>query len=475
MKKDIYKLRIFLFSLLGLTVLILIYKAIVPFGKIIYAFNPCGNSFIISKIKPAERVEDPRRNKILGLPLGNCAQKITGDPVYFNLETQRGFDRAKITLEYRRLKNKIIEIGVLADKERHYRLQPLENQIIDNLAWRKIEQDGVILLQREENYNSVDEFFNNPPNKEKVLTYHYDLPAEEKINNYGNLLASSKAFSAGSVRPLRGAYQFYTYIGGEDFDFNFIFTNLKTNDKDDNIKIVVYYKNSAVEQKEIKNEGEISIKLPGPPDGFYKIAISASDDVITEKIATTQRILSFINRVWLAGTPEPGLINLTTDSSEIFARTINPNSLQKILVRDKILKLDETYQQFSQVAEMPITNIRLAKDDVIIAGDGVFSFSNEAFYNPDYKKVNKNTDVDRQGIGYIITSYEPRDFEDGWQVRTVDFDLTKAYRYEGVYGFIISVPGLLVEDEINDWVEIGEIWIELEGRTLLNKILNIEY
>ncbi|MFA5318204.1 MAG: hypothetical protein WC323_01890 [Patescibacteria group bacterium] len=460
---NILKLRIFLFSLLGLIILFLIYQAVVPFGKITYKGNACGNSFFISKLKPTDRTS------------GECQNIITGDPVYFNLNTQRTFDSAKVTVNYKTSdQNSIIELGVLADAQKHYLLKPLENKILDNLNWSTLSENGIYLLQKKQKYEDVSKFLDNIKEipRDKIATYYYNLPNANEIPNYGNYLASSKAFPSDSIPALRGAYQFYTYLERGNLDFIFKFKKLD-NDKNEAGSIDVYYKNNLIKQGDISANSPIELTMENQPTGFYKIAVNTSDNIITEKIKSTQRIISFINKVQLAKTPEPGLITMTTDSSEIFIRTVNPDSLQKIKIGNKILNITETYKQFSQITNSAPADIKLAKDGVEIAGDGLFSFSAEALYNPSYKKINKNANL--ENVDYIITKYAPNNSTDLWKTKTVEFDLKNSFRYEGAYGFIISIPGLLADDEIDDFIELGNIEIKLKGRTLFEKVLSFKF
>ena len=60
--------------------------------------------------------------------------------------------------------------------------------------------------------------------------------------------------------------------------------------------------------------------------------------------------------------------------------------------------------------------------------------------------------------------------EDGWFTSTVDFDLHNASREKNKYGFVISIPGLFVEDNSGNALEVKEIKMELSGVSLFDKI-----
>ncbi|PIT94014.1 hypothetical protein COU00_01240 [Candidatus Falkowbacteria bacterium CG10_big_fil_rev_8_21_14_0_10_43_11] len=466
----IARIRLILYSILILILLFLIYQAIVPFGKIIYNVSFCDNSFFISKLKPKERVGEI--NKL------GCTQKIIGEPVYFNLNTQRTFNEAKLTLTYRDDGgNNIIELGLQADKQKNYFLKPLENKIVDSLSWNKIEQDGVVLLQREQKFKSIDEFLINIPPREEILTYQYNLTPRQKIASY-----SPSTQLTTINQPLRGAYQFYTYVKNEPLDFNLTFSDLNINQGADDVKIVVYYQNKPITEKTLPDArggeegrqktsaGDFNLNLSDLQEGFYKIAVNANDDVITEKISTAQKIASFINRIWLANNNNEGAATLFSDAPEVTISTLNAASLQTVLVNKQELIIPETYRQFSLPTRQNKSEIKIAKSDVIISGAGVFSFADNSLYNPDYKKMTKASDVDAEKVNYIITTYSPAQTTGEWKTKTVSFDLTNAFRYENNYNFMISAPGLIADDGAEDYVEIKNIKIELKGKTLLEKI-----
>ncbi|PIR92133.1 hypothetical protein COU01_03355 [Candidatus Falkowbacteria bacterium CG10_big_fil_rev_8_21_14_0_10_44_15] len=490
----VLKIRFVLYSTLSLIVLFLIYQAVAPAGKIIYSVTPCDSSFFIQQLKPKERVGEIER--------ANCTQRIIGEPVYFNVNTQRTFNEARVTFVYRDSgQNNIIEVGLQADERKNYSLKPLENKIIDRLSrstagWGTLEQDGVILLQREPKFKNIDEFLNNLPARNEILAYHYDLPQIKYIEDYQTstgLLLPDRIGNRNDTPPLRGAYQFYTYIKNEPLNFKFNFSDLNINKDKDDVKIIVYYQNEPIAEKYLADErsgeeqrqrmaaGAVSLNLNDLPEGFYKIAVMADDDIITDNVNTAQTVVSFINRVWLGGQNDKNKTIIYADAPEVTASTLNAASLQTILVNKQELPLAETYRQFSLPTRQNKTIVQLEISDVIISGAGVFSFGQSSLYNPDYKKMTKISDVDAEKVNYLITTYSPCGESDmstcrpqgEWKTKTISFDLTKSFRYQNNYSFIISVPGLIAGDEADDYVEIKSINIKLTGKSLWDKIKEI--
>lgn len=465
---------------LALAVVFFLYLAIVPSGKITYFYDftngdyqLAGANKFIGQLTPEEREE----------PIEDGSQKIIGDPVYFSLRTPRKFNKAKLTLEYKNESERpLVEAGVLMDKIIwRYQLQPIENKIIDQLAliWNVVEKDGVMLLQREKKYDTIENFLANLPPAEEIALYNYDFKKEFLIKNY----------EAGKVKQeinysLRGTYQFYTYLKNEDLDFTFTFLDLNQNKDSDAVDVNLYYGDQLITSRHLDDDGvktdngemkevrSLNFFESNLPEGVYKVELRANDDVITKKITTSQSRVAFLNRIWLENENDKN-ISLYTDSQLINAQTINPGSLQNIKVGDKELEISSTYRQFSLMFENKVSEIKIAKGDVILSGSGVFSFNQGNLLDPNFKKVDESFSANPIGINYILAGYRIPEEKDGWKTAQAEFDLNNAYREWNKDSFIISIPGLKADDEIDDSIEIKEIKLELEGKTLREKLNEI--
>ena len=466
------KIRVIFWLILATLVAWLLYMAIIPNGKINYSNNFAEGSKFIRKLTPVERV----------LPVAENMQKIIGDPVYFSLWTPRRFTEAKLFLKYRipsEVELNTIEAGVLVDNiVWRYELKPVENKIIDQLSlvWDVISEDDLMLMQREKNYNSIDEFFNNLPVREKIAIYNTNINEDYILPDY------IKGIGQVIDYPLRGNYEFYTYIDNEDLEFDFTYYDLNKNKDSDGISLNLYYANKIIADEVILDDGNtndngiessekiINFKKVNLPTGAYKIEWKAKDDIITEKIVTAQSKLAFINNIRLYNAEKTN-IKIFTDSQVIKAKTINPGSLQIIKAGSEELEISETYKQYSKTIEnIGQAEIILEKDGIFLAGNGNFSFSADSLFNPEFKKVAPELDILKQGVDFVLAKYKTPEEKDGWRQAQIDFDLNNVYRESGKYSFLISVPGLMADDEIDDYIEIDEIRVELRGKTLWEKI-----
>lgn len=475
MKLNIIKIRIILWSLLVLVILWLLNMAVVPSGKITYVQDFSGDNFFMQKLTPAERV----------WPVQNGAQKIIGDPAYFALRTPRRFDKAKVTIKFKNNSElPIMEMGLLTDKiVWNYKLQPLQNKIVDQLSriWPIVRDGQTVLLQKEKRYNSISEFLANRPPQNEIALYNYNLANNFSLKNYQ---ASSADYEIDYA--LRGPYQFYTYIQNEPLNFDFTFLDLNQNKDRDPIVVNLYSGNKLIkayslpdnglasDNGQVSQEKKMAINLKNLPTGLYKIELRVNNDIVTKDIKTKQSKVAFINKIWLADQGKGG-ITVYTDSVEFSAQTINPAKLQTITVNNKQLQLGSTYRQFKIATDNSSSSsvkVVLPKDDVMLSGDGVFSFSQIDLFNPDFRKVGSQANIG-DSINFVIANYTSPQTTGDYQVSEATFDLSSAYREFNKYSLMISIPGLKTDDGINDNVEIDEIKIELEGVSLWEKMAKI--
>ncbi len=473
MSSFIKKIRIIWILILLAVVIYLSWMKIVPGGKISYSYDLKGYNGFISRLSPSDRVEN-----------GN---KIIGDPAYFSLSVPRRFEKAHLTVEFKNESDRpIIEAGVLADKRVwSYDLKPIQNRFLDELfdSWHSLVDDDLVLFQRNEEYSSVKDFLKDSPPYEKVATYDYDFKHDFVLDDYRPTTTAVQL-----CRPIEGAYQFYTYIKDEDLSFNFAFRDLNENSDPDPINILVYYNDKEIYSEALEDNGRGSgdmnykLHLKSLPEGAYKIGIRANSDIVTRSIWTTQRKVSFINKVVLAAAPEVSCgRNLFTNSHKIQFMTILADRLGVANVRrvsgapfSENVDIAETYKQYETKKELPpFSEVVMPSDGITVSGDGLFSFSSDQYFDPRIKKAGEGFDPDKEGVDFIIARYNLPQKNGNWTVASADFDLANAYKEKGKHSFLISVPGLRAEDGSGQGVVIKNIKVDLEGVSLLEKIKRI--
>ncbi len=480
----LFKFRFILGLILVIIIGLFLYLKVLPFGSISYSRDytsswQLGKGFI-NNFTPAERID---------IKNGEGAV-LLGDPVYFSLFTPRTFDKAKITIIYKdnlSIDTPLIEAGVLADNVVwRYNLRPIDNKALDYLMlrWNKITESGKLLLQKENKYTNISDFekdlnVNNLNScvghlNECLVVYNYDFDYKYRIPNY------QPAMPLVVDQPLRGAHQFYVYLNNETLNLEFNLVDLNLSPKAAPINIVVYSGSEIIASENLVDENlnpasgkteekKIVINKKNLPAGVYKVDVRVSDDIVIKKIISSLDHLAFINKVWPVSNDRN--LKIYTDSNHLQVKALNPASLQTIVYAGDPFLLNETYKQFDFKTDSALNakEIDLNKADVILENDGVFSFAQDSLFNPGLEKASSYFSV-KTDAKYIIANYEKPIEQEGFKTATVELNLKGAYRENGKYSFMISVPGLKADDGIKDNLEIYKIKIELEGRTLWQKI-----
>jgi len=480
----LFKFRLFLGLIFFILVLVFLYLKIVPFGHITYSRDytsqfGSGKGFIYG-FTPAERVD---------IKSGEMPRLI-GDPVYFSLFTPRTFDQAKLTIVYKDnlgLDAPIIEAGVLADNiVWRYDLKPVDNKALDYLMikWSASEENGHLFLQKEKNYSSLADWETDLVKGQIkgcldgldncLAVYNYSPKYNYQIANYrpGDPLILDT--------PLRGAHQFYVYLDNEPLRLDFSFVDLNQDAKPAPISIILSSGDKVITSKNVPDsnlrpgsgkteEKEVTIGPEKLATGVYKVEVKITDDMVIKKITSSVNRLSFINKIWPVSSD--GNLTLYTDSSHLQVKALNPASLQTISFAGHNFPLTEAYRQFDFNIDTPGINkeIKLPKDNVVLESNGVFAWSQSSLFDPALSKVDRYFSV-QTPVKYIVADYQAPSENEGYKTATVELNLKDAYRENGKYSFMISVPGLKTEDGTADNLEIYKIKIELSGRTIWQKI-----
>jgi hypothetical protein len=281
-------------------------------------------------------------------------------------------------------------------------------------------------------------------------------------------------------QPLRGTHQFYVYLKKGTWRFKFNFVDLNQDEGLDPVIVDIFLDREKISSGYLPDLGpetgngktemkELILTGENIQTGIYRAVVRVNDDIVISRIESPSDKLSFINKIWpVSG---PGSLSVFTDANYLQAKTTSPASLGQIIFDGKKLELADTYEQFLAESEggAGIREVRAAKDDIVLENSGVFAFNRDSLINASVPKISRYFRPN-DSLRYVVASYERPLFDKGVKTARVKFDLRDAYREEGKYTFLISVPGLGTNDGAEDYLEIKEIKIELKGRTLWQKI-----
>jgi len=412
------KIRLFLLIFWLILAGLIVWFKVVPLGSVTYyinypaKFKLLGGKGFIGKFTPNNRVE----------LASDKAAEIIGDPVYFSVFTPRTFSEAQVTITYQNNLSSttpIIEAGVLVDNILwRYKLAPVENTILENefKNWSELSSGDILLLQKNKNFSSVEEFLNTLKNEPKSICQSGDFKSCLVLYNESSLRSSlpeNYLIGAGSSFkkieiPLQGAHQFYFIkTSGQEASFDLDFTDLNLNKDNDEIVINIYQGDNKIYSKVIKDnfggeaEGVVrnfseSFSLPTTNSavGLCKLEIKANDDIIIKKINKAPSALNAIGRLRPVASGQKSL-SFWTDSSFILLTTNNPASRQIVNFGGNNFSLTSAYEQFEFTSNsLGLKEVRLQLDDVILENDGVFSFTPDDFLNPEFKHLDRHFVLD---------------------------------------------------------------------------------
>lgn len=399
--------------------LVLILKDLAWTGNLQFKTNFKRFTPFISILVPEERVE------ILNLVY------INQEPVYFDLYMPRDFAKVELEFAYKNFSNNIIEVGAQIG-EYGWKLKPLDNRIINNLDWPRLEENGLILFQREKKFESINQFLNNLPPLQEVAAYDYELDYDFKIDDYQ---ATDEILKLDKV--IYGGYEFYTYICDEELYFEFNLNDDEVEINQENTHLYVYDKKSNELAVFSPENNKITARLENLPEGDYKVALSTDDYAITKSIQTKQQYLSFVNSLDLVSPA-----SLITESNNLTFMATENEGVQTIKINDEKVEIKEIWQQYNSEQESGLKKINIPNGNLQITGEGLLAFSQEQYFNPLFKLLTQTTDLDKEKINYLITKYSLPLIEDDFKINNVEFDLFDKQINNGKLRFIISVPGL---------------------------------
>ena len=485
------------FGVFLLVILVVIFcLKIVPDGKTFYK-KTWSNSFFSARgtmldFRPSIRLDSKTKSYL----------KIIAEPIYFNFYAPRSFSKAKITVKYfdnLAETTPIIEVGLLkGGLNGNYELKPLQNKIIDELkfSWQRIVDDGeTLILQREKIYNNELEFLadfsegrlencvGGPMSCAVFYNYNNDYKYQAPANN---LIRSIKINQA-----LRGEHNFFNYFNQGSWFVNFNFRDLNLNNGQEVVKVNIYLDNNLIASKSLtgldlasSNEnfdnenrqgefiGELRFSGLVEKGALYKVEIKAGNDIVIESIESSSDQLVFVNKLWPVYSEG---LKISTEAKFLSVKTFETESLGSIFFNEEKFDLDKTYSSLlleAKDGERYLNELSLEKSGVLIELNGFIALPDNKFFQALPEKMDRFFSA-QGSASYLLSNYKSPKKEKNYQTASLEFDLEDAYLANQYYSFVISVPGLELTEGGENYLGIKEIKIEVEGRSLSEKIKEV--
>lgn len=451
---------------------------LVPSGVFRAHWSPSGANALVGPIVPESRL----------LPLGIANdgtpyRSLIEEPVNFDVRLPASFDTAKVSVTMNE-GPKIVEIGGLASRETWVNdLRPAENLIIDKLNWNMVRGNGLTLYQRNADFKSIDDFLAAVP-AAGVAVYRADLSTLIKIPGYvpGKAMQTYKT-------AYRGSTTIKAYLQNEPLEFDFKVQEVNRHAGADGFNAVAYLNGSRIAQAQYPDDGNdaadgklsafrtVRLYTERPVTGIVRIDLGAGDDIVFRETATTQRRFVFANRFYAADNvgylKDPAAFNLITNGRRLYATTAHPEAFQVLAVGSAKLTVDDLNKPFTmatadEVRRDGFVNVVSPYGDIRLETAGLFAFGKDNFFNPDAQPLTWETDPDKDGINYILTSYVAPLKSGEWRTTSAVFDLAKLSVANRAANFTISAPGIDIQQKE---LRLASIDVELRRPPLQTKDL----
>lgn len=409
---------------------------------------------------------------------GVVSQRVHKQPVYFDVRVPRSLRELEVTLTYQNLDQLLVEMGPqVSDTPWVFGLQGVEHRALDFLLqdaahWSTLREGDVVLLQREPAFTSIAEFLANPPPRETIATYRYDLPQLAQIDGY-----SAKPDGAFVSVPLRGPHRFFTYAGsGEILELAVEVVDTNRSAGADPLTVTVSRAGTVVQTSTFPDDGvsvadgqttqarQFAVNLDSVAAGVLQVTLAGSTDLIIQRLSTNLDYLAFIGEVTLVGDAESNAaLTLTTDATRLTAEAQRVEGLQTILVGDQSLTLVSTHAPVTTAIPSGVKSVRLPNRDVRLVSNGTIAFSSGAWFNPDVASLGSGIGFDSTRVSAIIARYPESRVTNGWRTTTVRFPLLGRHNESGQVKVAVSLPELKAGDQ---GIRIRRIDVRLVGDRL---------
>lgn len=436
------------------------YQYIAPFGaKITYIFSADSDKDKVSKIAGVEDSKniDNNAKNTLTIPQQAIRQNI----VTFNLKLlSEKIDGVWVNLRFKG-NPKELKIGVKGYEDDLYAYKPLFNRDLEQL--KNIARSGQILFwQKEKKYKDIIDFLNNIPEDKKIGSYFVDQGDLLKLYTNSNNDEKGQVFFNNS---LRGTHTAYIKVNNSPLSITIEKRDLNAYKGADPLGIDIYKGEKKIYETVIPDDGNEDannlkfvpqnkeIQIKDINSGIYKIDLidkSDTGDISIKSIKTNQAKIVFASPIFVID-EEP--TSLWSTSKQINFQTWHNEGLQ-IIKLDKLNSLeikDRSKDYIYNFKKDNITSsstsnvhlIEIPKNDLIISGDGYFSFDKNSLFNPaPFKATNLSNIYNLNDIDYIFANYQKVKVDGNLKTAQAYFD-PKDIKIKGnkLY-FSLDSPGL---------------------------------
>lgn len=320
------------------------------------------------------------------------------------------------------------------------------HQLLNSLTWKRLSADGWSLWQRPERVTSAA-----GPRARPIITR---LPQYARWEDFVQTAHDwSKIGIMGGDRfsfvripgyqpsrdplrlnhTIRGRHVLYFYAADEDVEFRFDKVDLNRRAGRDDMTVtlaradelrlsrptlrqVVTVRDDGVSRARGRPGAAqpVKVRLPRAPAGVYRLLIETGDDVIIRNLVTTQHILAFDQRVYLADGPETLAdqiyrpLSVTIGGDVVRLQAVHASGIQSVRVGRNVLRPTDT----KNPVHGPITpgaTLAILRGDLIVRTNGLLAVDDAQMLPTNGAiEVPLVADPDLDRFDYFLADYRPQ-------------------------------------------------------------------
>jgi len=356
-----------------------------------------GQTPLCGELVPTSRVAETKGGSI-----------IKEEPVYFDVKLPRKYDEVEAEIKYSDLRTDIFEFGVARDAaKKSFDFAAMENKILDNSGWTKIQENGLVLYQKKPAYKNVADFQSNPPKFSETVVYRAELAPK-----LGKMPA----------------------MGGTIIDFPVM----------EGIKFLAYGKNGAP-RIQADADGDFSKSVDDLGGGLYRINISGSKETIFKKISVDSPYVAIADKIKIGHLDRP--LTVYFAGSRLLANAYEAGGAQTIDANGQIIDIKRIQEQYSSVFKnIKLRPVEIPKGEVELGGT-LFFLSDKNIFYPRYEAFYGGADL--SNINFILAKYEPPQAKNNIKAARAVFNIADTPTPGRKMRFLLSLPNAAKGELVN--------------------------
>lgn len=411
-------------------------------GVFVAASELTGTSPFIYQFLPAERTIIS-----LGNELDFKGQRMIEDPVYINARVPGPYPEAQVEMEFRVIHQPLVEFGIIRDKSgKQMEMVPWYSEMLESDKWR-----------RAKNARNKGFVFDGTPDSrlDRMDTRNLALWLATTTSP---IMEDPATTSTQKYQvSLRGQHDFWLVPAGGKIDLELKIQDVNRSRNGGSVAIEVSKNGQVISYDAISASGSgdqgysnripVTVRHNNLEAGVYRVRFVADDDIFIREISTSNPRFVIGPRLNIGDVvgylDSPQAFTGITNARHIVAETFHKEGLQEISFGPTSGKVLQTHTATRIDRDDSIdTPVKLIAPlgDVRIISDGFFALSEDAFFEPEPRRLKPETHGINEGLEAVLTDYKGVEkLENGWVKAKAVFKIpTDA----DMLRFVLSAPGL---------------------------------